>query len=401
MSGRATRLFTVAALGMACCLGGCARGPKEVAAGPPPPVQVSLPVEKSVTDFVDLTGQTSAVESVEVRPRVWGYLQKVNFKEGALVKKDEVLYEIDARTYKAALDEAEGKVALDEANLRFSEADYQRIVEAGKKGAANQQEVDKARASRDAAEASLRTNRATVAQRRLDLDFTKVTAPISGRVSRTLVTVGNLVQGGQTGSTLLTTIVSVDPIYCIVDVDEGTVLRVRRMIREGKAKSAREAALPVNLGLANEEGLPHQGVVDFVDNQINPRTGTLRIRGTFPNADERLAPGYFARVRVPIGFPYKALLVAERAIDTDQGQRIVYVVNEKNEVSARTVRVGQRHQGLRVIESGLTAGERIVVAGIQVVRPGIVVEPKLVEMPSALTNGDANGTAPGPKASSP
>jgi RND family efflux transporter MFP subunit len=171
-------------------------------------------------------------------------------------------------------------------------------------------------------------------------------------------------------------------MYAYFDVDEYTVLRVRQLIREGKVKSAREVEWPVGLGLANEDGYPHQGVINFVDNQVNPKTGTLRLRGVFPNKDEQLSPGYFARVRVPIGHPHPALLVSDRAFDTDQGQKIVYVVNEKNEVVSRPVRLGALQDGLREITDGLKPGERVIVNGLQQVRPGITVEPKLVEMPT-------------------
>ena len=184
----------------------------------------------------------------------------------------------------------------------------------------------------------------------LDLEYTKVIAPVSGRVSRYVVTVGNLIQSGdQNGGTLLTTIVSVDPMYAYFDMDERTVLRVRQLIREGKARSARDAMCPCALGLATEEGFPHQGTINFVDNQVNPKTGTLRVRGVFANKDEALSPGFFARVRVPIGQAHRALLVTDRAIDTDQGQKILYVVNEKNEVVSRPVRLGALDYGLREI----------------------------------------------------
>ena len=211
-----------------------------------------------------------------------------------------------------------------------------------------------------------------------------VTAPVSGRVSRYVVTVGNLIQSGdQNGGTLLTTIVSVDPMYAYFDVDERTVLRIRQLIREGKARSDREAEWPVSLGLATEEGFPHRGTINFEDNQVNPRTGTLHVRGVFPNKDEALSPGFFARVRVPIGQAHRALLVTDRAIDTDQGQKILYVVNEKNEVVSRAVRLGALHHGLREITDGLNAGERVIVNGLQQVRPGVTVEPKLVDMPTS------------------
>ncbi len=180
---------------------------------------------------------------------------------------------------------------------------------------------------------------------------------------------------------MLTTIVSVDPMYAYFDVDEHTVLRVRQLIREGKVKSARDVEWPVWLGLANEDGHPHRGTINFVDNQVNPKTGTLRLRGVFPNKDELLSPGYFARVRVPIGYAHSALLVSERALDTDQGQKIVYVVNDKNEVVPRPVQLGQLQDGLREITDGLKPGERVIVNGLQQVQPGATVEPKLVDMP--------------------
>ena len=181
----------------------------------------------------------------------------------------------------------------------------------------------------------------------------------------------------------LTTVVSVDPMYAYFDVDEYTVLRVRRLSREGKAKSARDAKIPVWLALATDEGFPHEGWLDFVDNQVNPKTGTLRVRGVFPNKDEILTPGYFARVRFPIGFPHKALLVSDRAIDSDQGQKIVYVVDRNNKVAVRPVQLGAKQEGLRVVEAGLNANDRVVVTGIQQIRPGAPVVPTLVAMPTS------------------
>ncbi len=227
----------------------------------------------------------------------------------------------------------------------------------------------------------------------LNMGYTKVTAPVSGRVSRYVVTVGNLIQSGdQSGGTLLTTLVSVDPMYVYFDMDERTVLRVRQLIREGKASSARETKWPVALGLATEDGFPHGGKINFEDNQVNPKTGTLRVRGVFPNKDELLSPGLFARVRVPIGRAHRALLVTDRAIDTDQGQKVLYVVNEKNEVVSRPVRLGALHDGLREIADGLKPGERVIVSGLQQVRPGVTVEPKLVDMPTSKARDD-NRTA--------
>src|SRR5262249_45253455 len=251
-------------------------------------------------------------------------------KEGSFVKKGDVLFEIDPRTYEAALKQAEGNLEAAEARLKRLDADLTRTRDLIVQKAASRADLDKVVGDRGEAAASISALKAAVEQAKLDLGFTKVLAPIDGRVSRYLLTVGNLVQSGQSGGTALTTIVSVDPIYVYIDVDEHTVQYVRKLIREGKAKSARDVDLPIMLGLANDVGFPHHGVLNFVDNQVNPKTGTLRVRGVFRNKDEVLSPGYFARVRVPIGFPHHSLLISERAIDTDQGQKIVYVVDKEN-----------------------------------------------------------------------
>lgn len=376
-------------LGFCLVLTGCARAPSEAPAAPVP-VTVSYPVERNVTDYADFTARTAAVDSVEVRARVWGYLDKVNFQEGALVNKGDVLFEIDPRTYKAALAQAEGNLTSLQARLNRLDADQARAQYLVGRGAVSREEYEKIAGDRGEAAASSEALRAAVHQAKLDLEYTKVIAPVSGRVSRYVVTQGNLIQSGQNGGgTLLTTIVSVDPIYAYFDVDERTVLRVRQLIREGKATSAREAEWPVALGLATEEGFPHQGTINFVDNQVNPKTGTLRVRGVFPNSYEALSPGFFARVRVPIGRAHPALLVTDRAIDTDQGQKVLYVVNEKDEVVSRPVRLGALHDGLRAIEDGLKPGERVIVNGLQMVRPGVTVAPKLVDMPNGHSKVDS------------
>ena len=224
--------------------------------------------------------------------------------------------------------------------------------------------------------------------------ITRVAAPIERADQPLRFTVGNLVQAGnQGGGTLLTTIVSVDPMYAYFDMDEGTVQRLRRSAREGRARSAEEPAWPVSLGLATEEGFPHQGTINFVDNQVNAKTGTLRVRGVFPNKDESLTAGYFARVRIPTGRPHRALLVSDRALDNDQGQKVLYVLNDRDEVVSRPVRVGALHDGLRAIEDGLKPGERVIVSGLLQVRPGLIVEPTLVPMPtSGVRDPDASAS---------
>jgi RND family efflux transporter MFP subunit len=345
---------------------------------------VSPPLAREVTDYYEYTGRTAAVEAVEVRARVSGYLVKVNFREGSVVKKGDLLFQIDPRPFQAVLDEAKGQVAQWEAKLARAEADVARYERLLPKGAASQKDLDQAVADRGEARAAIQSARGAVDRAALDLEFTRVTAPISGRISRHLIDEGNLVT---MNTTLLTTIVSRDPMYAYFDVDERAVLHVRQLIREGKARNARNSeVVPVLLGLANETGFPHRGTLDFLDNQINPQTGTLRLRGVFPNEDEPevLLPGYFARVRLLIGQTHRALLVTERAIDTDQGQKTLYIVDDKNEVVSRPIRVGALHDGLRVIEAGVQPGERVIVNGLLQVRPGITVEPKLVDMPVSL-----------------
>ena len=341
-------------------------------------VTVSYPVERDVTDYADFTGRTAAVDSVEVRARVSGYLDTVNFKEGALVKKDDKLFEIDPRPYRAELERAKGTVAEIEARVHRLERDFQRAKNLITRRAVGQEEYDRYEGDYREAVANLDVAKANRDLAALNVEYAKVIAPVSGRISRYVVTVGNLIQSGdQNSGTLLTTIVSVDPMYVYFDVDERTVLRIRQLIREGKAKSAGQTRWPVALGLATEEGFPHQGTINFEDNQVNPKTGTLRVRGVFPNKDEALSPGFFARVRVPIGQAHQALLVTDRAIDTDQGEKVLYIVNKKHEVVSRPVRLGALHDGLREITGGLKPGEQVIVSGLQQVRPGITVEPKL------------------------
>src|SRR5262245_25592967 len=390
MRHRSTFCRSALVLGFCLALAGCARAPSEVPAAAPTPVTVSYLLERKVNDYADFTGRTAAVDSVEVRARVWGYLDKVNFKEGTLVKQGDVLFEIDPRTYKAALANAEGNLASAQARLRRLDADFARAESLLRTKAVSREDYDKIVGDRGEAAASLEALRAAVEQAKLDLGFTKVLAPVSGRIGRKLVTEGNLVQSGQTGGTLLATLVSGDPIYVYCDADERTALRVRqliRAIREGQAQSAGAAEWPVALSLATDEGFPHKGTINFVDNQVNPKTGTLRVRGVFPNPDEAISPGFFARVRVPIGPPRPALLVSDRSLDSDQGRKVLYVVNGDNEVVARPVRVGALHDGLRVIEDGLKPGEWVIVNGLQQVRPGVTVEPKLADMPTSGARG--------------
>jgi RND family efflux transporter MFP subunit len=375
-------ILSVLVITFCLALGGCKREPPALAATPPPVVMVSQPVERQITDYYEYTARTAAVKAVEVRARVSGYLVKINFRDGSMVKTGDLLFQIDPRPFQAVLEQAKGQVGQWEAKLARAEADATRDQRLLPQRAVSQKDLDQAVSDRGEARAAIQSARGAVDKAALDLEFTRVTAPISGRVSRHLIDEGNLVTAD---STLLTTIVSIDPMYAYFDADERSVLHVRQLIREGKVQSARTVdTMPVLLGLADETGFPHRGTINFVDNQVNPQTGTLRLRGVFPNEDEALEPGYFARVRVIIGQPRSALLVTERAIDTDQGQKIVYVVNDKNEVVSRPISLGALHDGLRVIEEGVQPGERVIVNGLLQVRPGIIVEPKLVDMPVSV-----------------
>jgi RND family efflux transporter MFP subunit len=359
-------------------LAGCAQPPAQPPPPKPPEVLVSLPISRSVTDYEDFTGRTEAMKLVEVRARVTGYLEKLNFQEGAEVKQADVLFEIDPRPYQAEFARADASLVQSEAHLRRLESDYQRALGLRNRTAIGLEEFDKIAGDRAEAAAAVGVARAVRDLAKLNLGFTHVTSPIAGRISRRLVDPGNMVKADETA---LTTVVSLDPMYAYFDVDERTVLRIRRLIQEGKTASDGNGKATVLMGLADEDGFPHQGAVDFVDNKVDPNTGSLWLRGVFPNPTHILTPGLFVRIRLPIGMPYKATLIAEQALGRDQGQKFVYVVSDKNEVAYRPVKVGKLHDGLRVITEGLTARDKVVVSGLQRIRQGATVEPKMVSMP--------------------
>lgn len=370
----------VAPLLLAAAILGCGTATPPVVPTPPPPVTVSAPVVRNdVIDFDRYDGRIAAVDKVELRARVRGHLMKVGFEDGQIVKKGDLLFEIDARPYQAKLDAALAQGKSAEASVDFAKAEFNRIRQLVSRKAASLEEMDVWTAKQATAKSDLLKAQADAEQAKLDLDFCRVTAPIDGKISRTQVTVGNLINAGG-GDMLLTTIVSVDPMYVYFDVDERSLLRYRTMPRgeqkRSEGMSLKEMKIPVEVALEGESGYPHKGVLDFADNRVNPATGTIQVRGVLSNKQRLLEDGMRARVRIPISDPRQALLIPERAIGTDQGLKFVYVVNDKNVVERRDVVLDRVVDGMQVIQSGLKATDRVIINGIQRVRDGLEVNPK-------------------------
>jgi RND family efflux transporter MFP subunit len=376
---------------------GCGGGP-EVKAPPLLEVSVSQPLQEPVQEALEFTGRTRAIESVELRARVTGYVTKVAFTAGALVNAGDLLFEIDPREYQATVLRQEGEVARLRAQLARAESEVARNTALRPSGAASQRELERAVAERGAAEGELKAKIAQLELAKLDLEFTRVTSPIAGRVSQAEVTQGNLVVVGASGGPLLTTVVSIDPIYVDFDGDERALIRLRKeqIARDGKAspENAQANAAPVLVALADEEGFPHKGSIDFVDNQVDPSTGTIRVRAVLPNTNSLLTPGLFVRVRLPVGESRPGLLVTDRAIGTDQDRKYVLVVNDKNVVEYRQVKLGALQGGLRTVSEGIAPGDWVVVNGIQRARPGVTVAPQKVDMrPTAPATAPAAAPA--------
>jgi len=340
-----------------------------------------------VTEWDEFTGRIEAVESVEIRPRVTGYIESVNFTEGSTVRKDDLLFVIDPRPYRAALDKASAELTRAKARAELALSDVTRSEKLLAIRAVSQEEYDQRVNSAREANATVEAAKAAVETAKLDLSFTRVTSPISGRVSKAEVTAGNLVSAGNGSAPLLTTVVSVDPIYVSFDGDEQVYLKYTELARRGERQSSRDAANPVQMGLANEDGYPHTGTMVFVDNRIDPRTGTIRARASFSNKDGYFTPGLFARVKLLGHNSYAAVLVDDRAIGTDQSQKFVYVVDAESKVTYRAVKIGRLTDGLRIVLEGLSPGENVVVNGLQRVHPGTVVKPELTAM-DARVNAD-------------
>jgi len=359
---------------------------------PPPAVTANQPAQREVVEWDEYPGRLEAVDMVEVRARVGGYLQSVHFKDGTEVNKGDSLFVIDPRPYQAELDRAAAELKQSESRLELASNELARAERLLKAKAISEEEADSRSKAKREAEAAIDSARASVEVAKLNLEYTHITAPINGRISRKLITEGNLVNGTQGQNTLLSTIVSLDPIYCYFDADERSILKYQQLAREGKQESLRDGRAPCELELANESGFPHKGVLDFVDNRVDATTGTLRVRGVFanPGPDRILQAGFFARVRVPGSGKSQALLIPDQAVGTDQGQKFVFVVNDQDEVEYRTVRLGPFIDGLRVVREGIQSNDWVVVNGLLSIHTGSKVNPKraplaLAETQSAVT----------------
>lgn len=364
--------FALAGLAL---LQGCSKPQAQTAPPPPPAVSVAPALEREVMLTDEFPGRIEAVESVQVRARVSGYIRSVNFKPGAAVRKGDLLFVIDPRPFQAEVARAEAALTNTRAQLDLARTELRRNELLLAEQATSRREYEDARAKARSLEAQIKAQQALVDIAKLNLAYTRVTSPIDGRVGKAEITVGNLVQGEGPNSPTLTTVVSSDPVYASFEADEAAYL---------KYIAAARAGVSVAVGLADEEGFPHTGQLDFVDNRVDPQSGTVRMRAILRNKDGRFAPGLFARIRIGDSTaPRKAVLVTDRAIGTDQSKRFVLVVNGDNKAEYREVQLGRRVDGLRVVEEGLAAGERIVVNGLQRVRPGAAVTPQAVAMAAA------------------
>lgn len=336
---------------------------------------MAKPLVREVGEWDEFTARLAAVETVELRARVGGYVESVTFAEGALVREGDLLLVIDPQPYEAALARARAEADAATARLELARSEEARAVELARAALISAQERDSRQQRRAEAEAELAAAKAAVREATLDLGYCQVRAPISGRIGRRLVTRGNLVSSGEREATLLATIVAVDPIHAYITADEQAYLRYLRMAREGTRPSPREVRTPARLRLADEEGWPHEGWVDFVDNQLDRATGTIQGRAVFSNRDGVLAPGLFAQLRVRGARPYTAILVPETALGTDQERRVVWVLGDGDVPVTRDVTPGRQVGMLRVIAAGLTADDRVLINGTARIRPGMRVKP--------------------------
>ncbi len=388
---RRIAVAAVAALSLAAC-----GGAGDQQGFPPPNVSVAQVVKKSITEWDDYSGHVEAVESAEIRARVAGHLIKVHYREGGLVKTGQLLFTIDDREYAAAADAARANLARADSRLMLARQELTRAESLIAARAVSQGELESRHVEFQQAEADKLSAKAGLAQAELNLGFTRVRAPFAGRAGEALVNPGNLVTPNES---LLTTLVSVDPIYVTFTGDERAYLRYQELARTGDRESSRDAPNPVLVGLANEEGYPHKGEMDFVDNAIDPDSGTIRARAVLPNPDGVFTPGLFARVRLLGGSLTDALLIHDQAVLTDQDRRFVYIVGEGNTAERRDVKLGAHVEGLRVVESGLAPGDKVIVNGMRkIFFPGQPVKPRDVPMDQPDQPAPVPAAAPAPTA---
>jgi membrane fusion protein, multidrug efflux system len=346
--------------------------------GPPPAVTVAKPVVKEVVEHDDFTGRFNAIEYVEVRARVTGYLQKIHFQDGAVVKKGELLFTIDRRPYKAALDQAQAALSSAQARLNFTQTDLERAQTLSRSGNISEQVTDQRRQNSLTAQADVDSATAALRQAQLNYDFTEVRSPIDGRISQRLVTEGNIVI---TDQTLLTTIVSLDPIYFSFTVDERSFLAYQNTLKIGMGATQNEHTVPILVALTGEAKPTRKGMLNFVDNRVDEATGTVLLRATVENPDRFIKPGLFGIVSMPASKPSRGVLIPDDAIAANQDKRLVYVVGDDNVVQPRNIRPGPKIDGYRVVRDGLKGDETIVVTGLTRVRPGAKVTPERKDLP--------------------
>ena len=391
-ANKKTLLAALLALALAACSG----GEQEQHQMPPPDVSVAAVVQKQVNDWDEYVGRIEAIESVELRPRVTGYLSGVHFKEGAMVNKGDLLFTIDDREYKAAVAAARADVTRATARIDMAQTEFGRSEKLIEARAVSQGELESRKMELSQARADQLAAKARLEQAELNLDFTRIEAPITGRIGAALVKPGNLVAPGET---LLSTLVSVDPVHVVFEGDERAYLRYQQMAREGSRESSRDAANPVEVALANEAEFKHRGTMDFVDNAMNPQTGTIRGRAVLPNPDGAFTPGLFARVRLLGAAPRDAMLIHDQAVLTDQDRKYVWVVAE-GKAMRKDIVLGESIDGLRVVESGLAAGDKVIVNGVRkIFFPGQPVAPRDVPMDAPATpapQAPAEATAAAP-----
>ena len=357
----------------------------------PAEVNVAEVICKQIGDSDEFTGRLEAVHAVDVRPRVSGYLQSVRFREGEIVREGALLFQIDPRPFQAEVDRLKGELSQAKAQRLRAQSDFERAERLHNNDGMSAEEYDRRAAVRNEAEARIASTEAALRGAELNLEFTRVRAPITGRVGRAEITEGNLVEGGAGQIKPLTTLVSLDPIYVYFDVDEQTYLKYAH-VTQTRGTSSHELRGSALLGLADEDGFPHVGQVSFVDNQVSSSTGTIRLRATFANKNLSLTPGLFARIRLQGGGVYGGCLAKDEAVVTDLNQKYVFVLGKNNTLTYRPVKLGPMTEGLRVVRDGLHEGDVIVVSGLQRVRPGAPVTPRRVSMTTQLNSSGVSST---------